>query len=85
MSGVRSSILPLEVLPEFSRDFSKFSVLFSEFSGDFWEFIGGISIFVWVEASMRLATGTGAAAGAAPECVALNSRWGGALQSIGGQ
>ena len=70
--------MPLEVLPEFSRDFSEFSVLFLEFSGDFWEFIGGISIFVWVEASMRLATGTGAAAGAAPECVALNSRWGGA-------
>ena len=73
----------------------EFSVLFSEFSGDFWEFIGGISIFVWVEASARLVTGMGvaplqqlsaswtagvdgAAAGTAPEHVALNLRWGGA-------
>ena len=76
--GVRSSILPLEVLPGFSRDFSEFSVFFSEFSGDFWEFIGGISIFVWVEASARLAMGTGAADGVAPERVTLDSRWGGA-------
>ena len=83
--GVRSSIFPLEVLPEFSRDYFEFSVLFSEFSGDFWEFIGGISIFVWVEASVRLVTGMSAAAGAVPEHVALNLRWGGASRSIGGR
>ena len=77
--------MPLEVLPGFSMGLSGFSVFFSEFSGDFWEFIGGISIFVWVEASARLATGTGAAASVAPEHVALNSRWGGALRSIGGR
>ena len=32
---------------------------FSGFSGDFREFIGGISIFVWVEESVRLAKQTG--------------------------
>ena len=48
-------------MPEFSRDFSEFSVLFLEFSGDLWGFIGGISIFVWVEASARLTTGMAAA------------------------
>ena len=36
-------------------------MLFSEFSGYFWGFIGGISIFVWVEASARLTTGTAVA------------------------
>ena len=71
---------------DFLRIFLIFLCVFlAEFSGDFWEFIGGISIFVWVEVSTRLATGTGAAAGVAPEHVTLNLRWGGASQSIGGR
>ena len=63
---------------DFLGIFLIFLCFFQNFLEIFWEFIGGISIFVWVEASARLAMGTGAAASVAPERVTLNSRWGGA-------
>ena len=48
--GVRSSILPLEVFPGFSRDFSDFSVFFF---GNFWRFLG----IYWWNFHIRLGRG----------------------------